>query len=281
MNKPLSYNSRPALFFPLLMGSFFRRDYLTQISYRAAFLLSFVGLFFRAFVFFFISRFIGDAAADGLAGYNGDYFAFVLIGLALNPYFDLGLTAFARALREAQTTGTLEAMMMTPTPVSYLVIGSAVWSYTFTTFQVFVYLLLGVLLGVDLSAANLPVAIIGLLLSIIAFASIGILAASIIMVIKRGDPVTAVVANVSALVGGVYYPIETLPNWLQVLAQLVPLTHALRILRLSLLNGATWSELSQDFLLLGLFCLLLLPLSLLAFRYAVDRARRDGSLGQY
>ncbi|MBK8433863.1 MAG: ABC transporter permease [Chloroflexi bacterium] len=196
-----------------ILWAFLVRDFHTQISYRAAFALSFVGLFFRAFIFFFISRFIGDVAALGLtsAGYQGDYFAFVLIGLAFNLYVGLGLTAFAEALREAQTTGTLEAMMMTPTPVSLMVVGSAGWSYAFTTLRVVVYLGLGVLLGMDLGGANWGLAAVALLLALIAFASIGIIAASVIMVIKRGDPITALVANVSALVGGVYYPIEVLP----------------------------------------------------------------------
>lgn len=270
-----------ATFFPLLMGAFLRRDFLTQISYRTAFLLSFVGIFFRAFVFFFISRFIGDTADGGLNQYGNDYFAFVLIGLALNPYFDLGLSGFARALRQAQTTGTLEAMIMTPTPISFLVVGSAVWSYTFVTIQVGVYLMLGILLGVDLAQANILAAVAGLLISIVAFGSIGIMAASIIMVIKRGDPVTAIISNVAALVGGVYYPLDILPEWLQPFAQLVPLTHALRLMRRALLNGASWSELSTDFLILLGFCVLLLPLALLSFRYAVDWARRDGSLSHY
>ena len=220
-------------------------------------------------------------ADGGLGQYGGDYFAFVLIGLALNPYFDLGLSGFARAIRQAQTTGTLEAMMMTPTPVSLLVIGSAVWSYTFVTIQVVIYLLLGMWLGVDLSNANLAAAFVGLLISIVAFASIGIMAASIIMVIKRGDPITAIISNVAALVGGVYYPLEILPDWLQPLAQLVPLTYALRVMRLALLNGATWAELRSDFFALILFCVILLPLALIIFRLAVDWSRRDGSLSHY
>lgn len=266
---------------PLLLSAFWRRDFYTQISYRAAFALSFVGLFFRAFTFFFISRFIGQAATAVLGPYQGDYFAFVLIGLAFNLYVGLGLTTFADALREAQTTGTLEAMMMTPTPISLMVVGSAVWSYAFTTVRVLVYLGLGMALGLDFSHANWPLAAVVLLLSIIAFASIGIMAASIIMVIKRGDPITALVANVSALVGGVYYPVETLPPWLQTVAQFVPLTYALRLMRLALLNGAGWAAVQRDLLILALFCLILFPLALFSFQYAVDRARRDGSLAQY
>lgn len=261
--------------------AFFKRDLFTQLSYRFAFLLSFIGIFFRAFIFFFISRFIGDGVAPALAAYSGDYFSFVLIGLAFNLYFGTGLTTFAQSLREAQTTGTLEAMMLTPTPVSWLVVGSAVWSYAFTTFRVLVYLAIGLVLGVSLAGANWLAALTGLLVSVIAFASIGILAASVIMVIKRGDPVTALISNISALIGGVYYPIETLPDWLQTIAKFIPLTYALRVTRLALLGGASWDELAPDLLILILFCLLLFPLSLWVFRAAVNRARRDGSLAQY
>jgi ABC-2 type transport system permease protein len=273
----------PLTTLPHLLWAFLVRDFHTQTSYRAAFVLSFVGLFFRAFIFFFISRFIGDMATQGLteAGYTGDYFAFVLIGLAFNLYVGLGLTTFADSLREAQTTGTLEAMMMTPTPVSLMVVGAAGWSYAFTTLRVLVYLGLGAILGIDLSGANWGLAAVALLLALIAFASIGIIAASVIMVIKRGDPITALVANISALVGGVYYPIEVLPGWLQTIAQFIPLTHALRLMRLTLLNGAGWAEVRGDMAALSAFCVVLLPLSLFTFRTAVNKARRDGSLAQY
>lgn len=264
-----------------LLAAFFSRDFHTQTSYRAAFALSFVGIFFRAAIFYFISRFIGDGVASDLANYGGNYFSFVLIGLAFNLYFGLGLTAFAGAIREAQTTGTLEAMMMTPTPVSLMVVGSAVWSYAFTTFRVIIYLLIGVALGVNLGRANWPLALVGLLLSVMAFASIGIIAASIIMVIKRGDPITTIVSHLSALVGGVYYPVETLPDWLQTTAVLLPITPALRLMRLALLNGATWASVSTELLTLLTFCLILFPLSLLTFRLAVDKARKDGSLAHY
>jgi ABC-2 type transport system permease protein len=261
--------------------AFLVRDFYTETSYRLAFATGIGGVLLRAFIFYFLAQFIGEAAAPLLQAYGGDYFAFVLIGIALGGYFGVGLTGFANALRQAQTTGTLEALMMTPTPVSLVILGSAVWSYAYTTFRVFVYLLLGLLLGVDLSGANVGAALLVLLLSIVAFASIGILAASVIMVVKRGDPVTALFGNAANLIGGVFYPITIMPDWLQALAHLLPITYSLRAMRLALLTGGTWPELYLDLLALLLFCLLLVPLSLLAFRYAVERARADGSLAHY
>ena len=121
----------------------------------------------------------------------------------------------------------------------------------------------------------------GLILSIISFASIGIIAASVIMVIKRGDPVTGFVSGLASLIGGVYYPVEILPSWLQVIANLLPITYALRVMRLTLLLGASWADVAADLLVLALFSVLLLPLSLMLFRYAVERARADGSLAHY
>ena len=276
---PLPFR-RPS-FLPLLRA-FLLRDFHTEISYRLGCLLSIGGIFFRVILFYFLAVFIGEAAAPLLGQYNGDYFAFVLIGVAFGGYFGTGLTGFANALRQAQTTGTLEAMMMTPAPVSLIIVGSAVWSYTFTTFRVLVYLLIGtLLLGVNLRQANYGGALVSLVLSIIAFASIGIITASVIMVIKRGDPITAVFGNLANIIGGVFYPVEILPHWLQTIANLLPITYALRAMRLALLTGASWAELVPDLIALTLFCLILFPLSLFIFRFAVNQARLDGSLAHY
>lgn len=265
-----------------LLGAFLVRDFYTEISYRLAFAIGIGGILFRAFVFYFLSQLIGESATPLLQPYSDDYFSFVLIGIAFGGYFGVGLTGFARALRRAQTTGTLEAMMVTPAPVSLVIVGSAVWSYVYTTFRVLVYLLIGtLLLGLNLGNANYPAALVILLLSIISFASIGIIAASVIMVVKRGDPITTLFGNLANLIGGVFYPVEILPNWLQAIANLLPITYALRAMRLSLLGGASWPELLPDIAALLLFCLVLFPLSLLLFRYAVQRARLDGTLAHY
>ena len=264
-----------------LIGAFLKRDFQTETSYRLSFLMSLGGIFITAFTYYFLAQLLGESVAPLLEPYGGDYFAFALIGVAFASYFTLGLGAFARAIRQAQMTGTLEAMMMTPTPVSAIVLGSAAWSYVFTTFRVLVYLALGVLLGMELGEANYLGGLAALLIAIVAFASIGVIAASVIMVIKRGDPVTALLSSAAVLVGGVFYPIEVLPDWLQVIARLIPITYALRAMRLSLLSGASWVELAPDLLVLAAFAVVLFPLSLFVFRRAVEWARGEGSLAHY
>ncbi|MFN2165596.1 MAG: ABC transporter permease [Anaerolineae bacterium] len=262
--------------------AFLRRDWRLQLSYRFAFFLQFFGVFFNLLVFYFLSKLVGSSAAPYLEPYGGDYFAFVLIGLAFSGYFGVGLRSFANNLRDAQTTGTLEAMLMTPTRLSTIILASGIYDYGFVTFQVLVYLVLGaVLFDVRVGQGNIPAALVILVLTIIAMSAVGIIAASFIMVLKRGDPVTVVFNSVSLLLGGVYYPIDLMPNWLQTLARLLPITYALDSMRRALLVNASFQDLLPDMIALAFFCLVLVPASLLIFRKAVYRAKMDGSLAHY
>ncbi|HSH04910.1 MAG TPA: ABC transporter permease [Anaerolineae bacterium] len=265
-----------------ILRAFLIRDFYIELSYRLSFFFTITSVLFGSFTYFFIAQLIDGQANAFLAPYGGDYFAFVIIGIAFGGYFSVGLNGFTNALRRAQTTGTLEAMMMTPTPVPLIIIGSAVWNYIFTTWRVIVVLIVGILfLNLRFYDANYLAAFVVLILAIIAFASIGILAASIIMVVKRGDPIATLFGTVANLIGGVLYPIEILPTWLQPFSYLLPITYALRAIRLALLTGASWAELQTDIIALIIFCLILFPTSLLTFRYAVNYARADGSLTHY
>jgi ABC-2 type transport system permease protein len=261
--------------------AFLRRDWQMQVSYRFSFVLQFFGVFFNVFVFYFLSLLVGPSATSLLEDYGGDYFAFVLIGLAFSGYFGVGLRSFASNLRDAQTTGTLEAMLLTPTRLSTIILSSGLYDYGYTTIQVIVYLVLGAFLfGAQLNG-NVPVALLVLALTIVAMTSMGIIAASFIMVLKRGDPVTWIFNSTSLLLGGVYYPVQILPDWLQSLSLLLPITYSLEAMRQALLNNASLNQLLPEIIALVIFCVLLVPLSLLAFRLAVRRARIEGSLAHY
>jgi ABC-2 type transport system permease protein len=262
--------------------AFLARDLRLELSYRFSFFLQIFGIFTSVFLFYFLAQLLGPTASPYLKEYGSNYFAFVLIGIAFSGYFGVGLSSFAASIRQAQTTGTLEAMLITPTPVSLIVLSSALWDYLVVTFHVLVYLAIGgLLLGVDLSRSNLPAALVTLTLTVVSFSSIGIVAASFIMVLKRGDPVTWLFNSVSSLLGGVYYPITILPGWLQFVAALLPVTYALRAMRLALLQGASIAQLVPDLLVLAGFSAILMPLSLVVFRWAVYRAKIDGSLTHY
>jgi ABC-2 type transport system permease protein len=268
-----------ALYKPLL---FLRRDMRTQARYRLSFLLQFLGIFLSSTSFYFVAQLLGAGASLHLGSYGGDYFPFVLIGIAFVGYQSAALYAYSKGVQTAQVTGTLEAMLVTPTRLSTILLSTSLWQFAFTSLRVAVYLAVGVaVFGIDLGRANVPAALTVLFLSILTLSGLGILSACFAIIFKRGDPINFLINSVSALLGGVYYPVDVLPAWLQLLARFFPLTYSLEALRRALLVGDSLADLARDVGVLGVFSATLLPISLLAFRFAVRKAKRDGSLTQF
>ena len=262
--------------------AFIKRDFLVETSYRLSFFLQFFGTFIIIFSCYFISKLVGESAAPFLSEYGGNYFSFVLIGIAFLGYLQVGMKSFSDSVREAQMTGTLEAMLSTPTKLSTILIASSLWSFIFTSFSVIIYLLFGALFfNVNMSHANILTALVVLILTIVSFSGLGIISASFIMTLKRGDPITWILTSLSSLLGGVFYPITVMPGFLQVISFLLPITHSLRAMRLALLQGYSISSLSSELLALLVFSIILIPLSLAVFKIAVRKAKIDGSLAKY
>lgn len=84
--------------------------------------------------------------------------------------------------------------------------------------------------------------------------------------------------GVSGLVGGMMYPVAILPQPLQILARLIPVTYSLEGMRAALLSGAGWGELWHSLAALLIFAAILLPLSFTIFAWALRRTKITGTL---
>lgn len=262
--------------------AFLKRDFSQALSYRLSFLLQIGGIFFSVAIFYFLSELFGSAMSPQLEAYGGNYFSFVLIGLAFTGFLGLSLSSFATSIREGQMMGTLEIMLLSPTRLSVILLSSSIWSYLLTTFRVVLYLVVGAFVfGADLGNANVGGALLIMFLSIASFTGIGVLSAALVLIVKKGDPVALILNGASSLLAGVFYPVTVLPNWLEPVSQVLPLTYALDAMRLAMLQGHSIYELRNDIYILLLFTFVLTPISFLVFRRALKRAKKEGSLIQY
>jgi ABC-2 type transport system permease protein len=259
----------------------FVRDRQTALSYRAGFLLSIVASIVNVLGVFFLSRAFGSAASGWIAEYGGNYLSFAIVGIAFTNFMALGLGGIGTRVREGQMMGTLELMLLSPNRLGVLLLSSSLWSHVVALGSLLLYLLAGSVLGVQLGQANVPMAVIALALSIVSFNALGLLAASFVIVLKQGNPVTWVIGTASVLLSGVFYPTSVLPDWLRGVGQLLPLTQALELMRRSILNGEGLTTLWGPFLALLLLTAVLLPAGLYACHLAVRVAQTDGSLSQY
>jgi ABC-2 type transport system permease protein len=266
-----------------LAWAFFKRDALIAMSYKASLTVQLLGNVLLLGIFYFIGELVNAGTPPAaLAPYGGSYLAFMLIGIALTDCVGVSLTTFAREIREGQLTGTLEATMMSPVRLPAILLCSSLWSYFFSAFRFVLYVVLGaVFYKVRLAQANMLSAAAIFLLTVLCFAGVGILWASVILLLKRGEAILSLAGLIVIVVSGVVFPRQLLPGWLQTLAEAVPLTHALDGMRRAVLRGESVHELASILATLSIFAVVLLAAGLTAFDRAVTRAKRMGSLVEF
>lgn len=262
--------------------AFIKKSLLVQWSYRLAICLGILGTFGTLLIFYFIDSLFGSKIVPHLAPYGVNYFSYALLGIALSGFFGTSLGKVAHQINHEQAVGTLEALLVTPTGIGTLVAAMIASDLLYAFVEFGIYIIAGIFLfRIDFSNVNILSALVIAVLSIISFNSLSIISAGFIIVLKKGDPVSWLISTGFELLGGVYFPITVLPNWLQGISHLFPITYCIRSMELAVYKGFSLRQLYPDVLALGFFSLFLFPAGSLVLKCAVNQARKAGSLIEY
>jgi len=255
-----------------------KRDWLVTRSYRLPFVLDlFFGVVNLA-VYFFISRTFAGAALDKLGG-APSYFAFATVGIVLTGVLSAAATGLAGRLREEQLTGTLEALLAQPITVQELSLGLVGFPFLFAGIRGAFYLLLAVLaFGVDVSHMSWAGFFLCLLAGAAAFSALGVLLGAVVLVLKRGEVLVGLLTFGMGLVGGAFFPVSVLPNWLEPIGRIVPTGLAFHGVRSAAFVGTGWAG---DAIALACMGAIGLPIAVWVFGRALAYAERSGTIAQY
>lgn len=275
---PETRRQRPG---PAILAAFVRRDLREALTYKFSFLSSVVGILLSSATFYFVAKLV-PSSTPSLGPFGGDYFSFAVVGVAFAGLLGMFEEGLASVVRSAQLSGTLEALLVTPVPVPVILFGSSLYSLLFQVSRTALHLAVALaFFGLALGRINAAGVLTVGILTVICFLSVGVLSASFILVYKTGNPFSWILGTVSGLLGGVVFPVALLPAWIRWISSLLPVTYALDGMRKSLLASSSFAEILPDVAALAAFSALLVPLSLVAFRWAVRKAKKDGSLSHF
>ncbi len=192
---------------------------------------------------------------DALAPYLISLFSFFLI-------FMLTAVAF---LRE-RSQGTMERVLVSPLHRSELVVGYILGFTLFALMQVLLILLFVILVLKVHEQGNLAFLFLVTALSTLGGLSLGICVSAFSRnEYEIGQSIPLLIVP-QMLLGGLFFPVKTLPVGLKQLAEVLPLTHANDALSAVMLKGAQFSDVWGDLLFLGGFALLMLVLAAFTLR---------------
>jgi ABC-2 type transport system permease protein len=264
------------------VSAFLRRDLRIMLSYRMAAVGELAGIAGQAIAFSFVARLIDPSRLPVYGGAHADYLEFVVIGIAMNMVVILMLHQLATAIRNEQLAGTLESLLVTPTRLATIQTGSAAFQLLFVPIRMGFFVgVLGIVFGLHYHLSGVLPAIV-ILLGFLPFLwGLGLLSAGAILTFKRGNGVLMTGGTVLALASGALFPLALLPVWVRAISHANPLAIAIGGTREALIGGTAWTSVGTDLLELVPLAIVALALGALAFRLALRRERRLGTLGLY
>ena len=190
-----------------------------------------------------------------------------LIGVILTMTMIL-FTAVA-IVRERER-GNLELLITTPVRTSELMLAK-ITPYVFIgLIQVSLVLLLGrFLFQVPMAGSLLDTYIITLVF-IVANLALGLVISTLVSTQFQAMQLSFFVLLPSILLSGFMFPFAGMPRPAQVIAEALPLTHFIRLIRGVMLRGASLQELSGELFILAGFIVVLMTLAILRFSKRLD-----------
>jgi ABC-2 type transport system permease protein len=205
----------------------------------------------------------------------------LIIGAVFWNYLSVVFSWIAETISVERWEGTLEYTFMAPIRRRTQLLGSCVYAmgYGLVHTAAMLIVLMVFYRQLDLAVTNLATAGVFVLLGSFSFVGIGMMAAILpLLYVERGAQMTFVIQSCLLLVSGVYYPVDVLPEWMQVLSALSPATYVLNGVRAGLLDGMPVTALMGDVVPLIIMGFILIPAGLWAFGRAERYAKRTGKL---
>jgi ABC-2 type transport system permease protein len=256
----------------------FERDRRLFLSYRMRPLTLLIGPLTTVTLFYYISRLVRLPSL----GSSDGYFAYVVVGVVVLDILTSTIATTPVTLRQELVAGTFERLVVSPF--------GAVWGIVammaFPLAQAFVVatLTLGfavAVFGMHVAWPDVLLAIPAAVLGALAFAPFGLLTVSAILMVKQALAGVSILLTAMSIFAGVYFPVKLLPDWIEWLSKVQPLTPALDLLR-HLISGAPSADAPLlEVAKLVAWAAVLLPTSLWVLTIGIGYSRRRGTIIEY
>jgi len=174
------------------------------------------------------------------------------------------------ALTREIERGTMENLLAMPATGFEIMLGKILPYFGVGAVQVVLVLAAAKLLFGVPFVGSFSLLLLGIFLFVLALVLLGYTISTLARTQMQAMQLTFFVFLPSLLLSGFMFPFRGMPGWAQVLGELFPLTHFLRMIRSVMLKGADLANVSAPLAALGVFVLVYAGLALMRFRRTLD-----------
>lgn len=202
---------------------------------------------------------------------NVRYIEFLLPGIVALSIMQMAVFSVAFVFVDYKEKGILKRLLATPMKPYQFVTANVVTRLLVAIVQSAVLITLGILLYKAQVIGSywllLPIIILGAIM----FLGLGFSISGLAKTVEAVPAIANLIVFPMLFLGGTFFPIETMPGWLQAIVQYLPLTYLSHALREVMANGANFAGISRDLAFMALWAIVLVGLATFSFRFEERR----------
>jgi ABC-2 type transport system permease protein len=212
-----------------------------------------------------------NVQTTGIVPGQTNYFEFVAPGIMGMVVMMSLMTGLPHAISFEREVGTLDGMLAAPVHRMSILGGKVIAQTTRGMMQGIIVLTLSIVLFGVVVQGSIALILGILLLGVFSLVGLGILITSFTSTEETATMIMMTLTFPMMFLSGVFFPISQMPQFMQVIAQFLPLTYAISALRQVVVLGVGVQAISRDIFILFGFGIVLLSAALLAFERAMKR----------
>lgn len=212
-----------------------------------------------------------QSTIDDLIPGKPNYFQFVAPGIMALIVMMSVMTGLAVSVSREREAGTLDGLLIAPVSRLSIILGKAFSQTVRGMIQGMVVLLLAILIfGVHVYG-NWLIMIVLLFLGVFAFMGIGILVSAVASAQESAMTIMMTFQFPMMFLSGVFFPIQQMPQVMQYISKIIPLTYEATALRKVIVLGASFGSVWIEVLILFIFGAVTLAIAVPTFRRVITK----------
>lgn len=208
-----------------------------------------------------------EIKSETIDSFDLRYIDFLVPGILGLSIMQMSLFSIIFAIVAFKKAGVMKRLFITPIKPYQFIGGQVFTRMAVSILQIVVILLLAVLaFKVKIVGSYLILALLVFWGSII-FLALGLALASFAKTEEAAAPIANVVAMPQMFLGNVFFPVESMPEWLQSIVQYLPLNYLADALRKVMTEGVGLREISGDLWGLVAWSVITIALAVIFFRW--------------
>lgn len=208
---------------------------------------------------------------EGLIPGKQNYFQFMAPGIIAMVVVMAVMIGLAASISREKELGTLDGILVAPIPRLCIILGKALSQTTRGLLQGSIVLLLSIFLfGVKIYG-SIPLVALLLFLGVFSFIGLGILISAIATEQETAMMIMMTLTFPMIFLSGVFFPIEQMPAFMQIISRILPLTYTIEALRKVIILGAGISSLGKELTILITFGVITLAIAVPVFKRIITR----------